>query len=167
MEPAAFGRPVFLCAGIVRMTTGCRSRSHPVEQQRVRAPIVVVPSTRPARLDATASTVRFLAQFGLCGAKNRQVAARNFGAADSLRRAGAAGCTNLTQPLRRRARTMPRVSRNAKNKAFFFCACSFRCSRCAFDARDGCPVTFRPRAGGARWSDENPPGVVDSGKNRD
>ena len=85
-RPPSGGR--FFCApGILRMTTRCRWRPHPCRTTAGGIPIGVAPSTRRARLDATASTVRFLAQFGLCGAKNRLVAARNFGAADSLRRA--------------------------------------------------------------------------------
>ena len=73
------------------MTTGCRSRSHPVEQQRVRAPIVVVPSTRPARLDATASTVRFL-RSSACAARKtgrsrQEISGRPIPSAVPVRRA--------------------------------------------------------------------------------
>ena len=58
-------------------------------------PINVMPSTRPTRLEATASSVWFLAQFGLCGAKNPRAAAKIFG-----RRIAVA------EPARRVARTL-------------------------------------------------------------
>jgi len=130
-------------------------------------PIDVMPSTRRAHLEATASSVRFLAQFGLCGAKNPRVAAKIFGCRIAAVEPAQRVARTLVQPSRRRTHAKSRNSCNAKNKAFSFSACSRRCSRCVRDARDGCLVAFRPRACGVRADGGNPPGVVDSGKNRD